>query len=618
VRISHKSLPCQTTQAPLRAYSLAPGFNVAVQVEQVMQSLGVFRGPRWSGFLASVVFLCAFGPTAAFAANLAPKISGAPSTWVYVGSQYSFRPTASDPEGATLRFSIANKPAWATFSASTGRLYGTPSAVGLWKGIRISVSDGAITRTLPGFSIRAVSRNNLPPTISGAPPTSASVGVGYAFRPTTSDPNGDPLVFSITNRPSWASFSSVTGRLAGTPTASHVGTYSNITISASDGGNHVNLPAFSITVKGAVANTPPVISGSPATSVTAGSAYAFQPSASDANGDALTFSITNKPSWATFSASTGRLSGTPAATNVGAYANIVIRVSDGKVSASLPAFSINVAAAANRAPTITGAPATTVTAGQAYSFRPTASDPDGGTLGFSIANRPSWATFSTSTGQLSGTPASANVGSYANIVITVSDGKASASLPAFTLTVSAAPNGAPTISGSPARSVNAGAAYTFRPTASDPNGDALTFSIANKPSWATFSTSTGQLSGTPSATSVGSYPNIVISVSDGKASASLAAFAINVVQTSIGSAAISWTPPTQNTDGSALTNLAGYRIQYGPSATMLTQSVQIANAGLTAYVIENLSPGTYYFAVRAYTTSGSESANSNVATKIVQ
>ena len=74
----------------------------------------------------------------------------------------------------------------------------------------------------------------------------------------------------------------------------------------------------------------------------------------------------------------------------------------------------------------------------------------------------------------------------------------------------------------------------------------------------------------------------------------------------------------QNTDGSSLTNLAGYRIYYGTSPSALTQTIQVANAGLTSYVVENLSPGTYYFAVRAYTSGGAESANSNVATKIVQ
>ena len=79
-----------------------------------------------------------------------------------------------------------------------------------------------------------------------------------------------------------------------------------------------------------------------------------------------------------------------------------------------------------------------------------------------------------------------------------------------------------------------------------------------------------------------------------------------------------WTAPTQNTDGSALTNLAGFRIYYGTSSTALTQIVQIANPSVSTYVVEGLSPTTYYFAVRAYTSSGAESVNSNVATKVMQ
>lgn len=82
-----------------------------------------------------------------------------------------------------------------------------------------------------------------------------------------------------------------------------------------------------------------------------------------------------------------------------------------------------------------------------------------------------------------------------------------------------------------------------------------------------------------------------------------------------GSTTLSWTPPTQNTDGSTLTNLAGYRIAYGTSATALTQTIQVANAGISSYVVNGLAPGTYYFAVRSYSSSGSESANSNVASK---
>ncbi len=143
-----------------------------------------------------------------------------------------------------------------------------------------------------------------------------------------------------------------------------------------------------------------------------------------------------------------------------------------------------------------------------------ASDPDGNILIFSITNPPSWATFSTSTGQLTGTPTGANVGTTANITITVSDGVLSAALPVFSITVSTAPNRAPTISGTPPTTVQATTAYSFTPTASDPDGQTLTFSIANPPSWATFNTATGQLAGTPPG--AGTYSNIIITVSDGR------------------------------------------------------------------------------------------------------
>ena len=272
----------------------------------------------------------------------------------------------------------------------------------------------------------------------------------------------------------------------------------------------------------------------------------------------------------------------------------------------------------NLPPTLSGTPATTVRINTTYDFRPSASDPEGRTLTFSIVNRPSWASFSGSSGRLLGYPKSA--GSWSNIVIRVSDGVNVTSLPAFSITATSTTtaNRAPVISGTPVRSLNAGSAYSFRPTASDPDGNALGFSIQNRPSWATFNTATGQLSGTPSASQVGTYSNIVISVSDGQATTALAAFSISVVDVSNGGAQLSWTAPTSNSDGSALTNLAGYRISYGTSASAMTQTVQVSNPGVTAYTVDNLSPGTYYFAVRAYTSNGTESGNSNVTSKVIQ
>ena len=85
----------------------------------------------------------------------------------------------------------------------------------------------------------------------------------------------------------------------------------------SDGTLTASLPAFTVTVSAAITDAPPTINGSPATSVSAGSAYSFTPSASDPEGNALTFSIQNQPSWANFNSGTGELFGTPVAANIG-------------------------------------------------------------------------------------------------------------------------------------------------------------------------------------------------------------------------------------------------------------------------------------------------------------
>ena len=162
-----------------------------------------------------------------------------------------------------------------------------------------------------------------------------------------------------------------------------------------------------------------------------------------------------------------------------------------------------------------------------------------------------------------------------------------------------------------------GNAYSFRPSASDPDGDTLTYSVANLPGWASFNSSTGRLNGTPSAADVGTYTNITISVSDGTANASLAAFSIQVVGTATGSATLTWTPPTQNTDGSPLTNLAGYRIHWGTAQNNLTNAVTVDNPGLASYFVDQLTPATWFFAVTAVNTAGMESDYSNVASKQV-
>src|SRR5688500_1681413 len=89
-------------------------------------------------------------------------------------------------------------------------------------------------------------------------------------------------------------------------------------------------------------NTAPAISGNPTTAAVTGRAWSFTPTATDANGDTITFEIQNRPAWATFDTATGRLSGTPSASTVGSFANVVISATDGTCGSSLPPLWINV------------------------------------------------------------------------------------------------------------------------------------------------------------------------------------------------------------------------------------------------------------------------------------
>jgi hypothetical protein len=178
-------------------------------------------------------------------------------------------------------------------------------------------------------------------------------------------------------------------------------------------------------------------------------------------------------------------------------------------------------------------------------------------------------------------------------------------------------NRAPTIAGSPGAAVLQGEFYEFLPQAEDADGDELQFSIARKPEWAKFDPASGRLWGTPAEKDVGNFTNIRISVSDGTDSSALGAFDLSVDPIALGSATLSWNPPTDNIDGSALTDLTGYRIYYGRNKQQLNRSVVIDNPGLTRYVVENLPPARWHFRMTSVNSTGLESPRSQLVSKTI-
>jgi hypothetical protein len=180
-----------------------------------------------------------------------------------------------------------------------------------------------------------------------------------------------------------------------------------------------------------------------------------------------------------------------------------------------------------------------------------------------------------------------------------------------------APGAAPVeLTGTPATSITTGQDYMFQPKVAQ-GGGVVTFKIQGQPTWATFDTDTGVLTGMPATANVGTTGKITITGTNGSSSASIGPFTIVVkapgtAPTTAGSATLTWAPPTENTDGTPITGLTGYHIYYGTSASALTTTITITSAAETSYVVSGLAPGTYYFAVDAYNSAAVDSAQSNV------
>jgi hypothetical protein len=166
------------------------------------------------------------------------------------------------------------------------------------------------------------------------------------------------------------------------------------------------------------------------------------------------------------------------------------------------------------------------------------------------------------------------------------------------------------ISGVAVTQAQVGQQYSFTPSVKAAVAASVGFSISNKPNWASFNTTTGELMGTPTSADVGTDAGIAITASTGSSSASLPAFTITVTQA--GAVVLSWQAPTTNTDGSPLSDLAGYTINYGTSQWLLNESATVANASATSYTFQNLSPGTWYFTVSTYNSTGAEGLPSDM------
>lgn len=282
--------------------------------------------------------------------------------------------------------------------------------------------------------------SNNQPTIGGSPPSSVEEDTAYSFTPTASDVDPyDVLVFSIQNKPSWATLNTKTGQLSGTPGSQHIGAFNNIIISVTDGlSAPVSLPAFTITVTSAAQSLPEGTWDASFPQTNGAGPYDFE----SVEGTEKRWNILDE-GWFTPAPGYG-VSFTKGAgswpTGWDVSGNELVMGANAVALASAQGLSITATTVetANAPPAFTSNPVLNASANNIYTYNVTVTDADQDSITLTAPTLPSWLSLtnvSGGTGTLTGTPGDGDAGSNA-VVLQATDGINPAVQQSFNVAVS--------------------------------------------------------------------------------------------------------------------------------------------------------------------------------------
>ncbi|MGB0712374.1 MAG: putative Ig domain-containing protein, partial [Gammaproteobacteria bacterium] len=430
--------------------------------------------------------------------NEAPEIVSTPATLVRLDSVWFYNVLANDPEGFPVEVSLDEAPEGMSVDANGLVSWNTVArSLGSYS-VAVRAEDPLGAATVQNFELALVeNRPNTAPSITTTPGTSAVAGREYAYDPIATDPEADALTWRLDASPTGMSLSPDSGALRWTPRIDQVGTHT-VELSVIDSESASSLQEFEIVVH--PVNTAPLIASAPPTTVAAEAAYNYIVAATDAEGDAVVFTLVNGPAGMLLDSNSGLLTWLPELGDVGTHA-IEILASDGFGGSARQLFDLEVVDTTPNEPArITSTPALAAQAGLLYSYQLTAEDPESQPLTFSLESGPAGMTLNATGGLVEWQPGTAQAGPN-SVELWVTDSAGNVSYQSFTVTV-LLENANPAILSAPTGPATVGLPYVYEVVANDPDGDSLQYRIVAGPDEMTIR-SDGRITWTPSIGDVG-------------------------------------------------------------------------------------------------------------------
>lgn len=411
--------------------------------------------------------------------NEVPVVTSEPPATGYVDSVYRYQVVASDPEGASLTYSLDEAPDGVAINNS-GNLNWIPSAgqAGEHR-ISVRVTDERGATATQAFTV-TVSATNQRPVIESVPPQGARIDQPYHYDANASDPDGDVLTYVLSQAPSGMSIDSSTGSIQWTPGESQEGTVP-VRLDVSDGRGGQTSQTFEIQVSRD--NTAPTIVSAPETVTEPDTEYVYQAQANDPDGDPLTFSLEAAPSGMTVDADSGLVLWTPGENQTGEH-SVALRVSDSEGGQNTQSFNL-VVTDDNKAPVIESAPVTSARVDEPYQYEVQAADPDGDDLEYRLLEAPGGMAIDAQSGTLSWTPGAAQEGSF-TVDLVVNDPAGETASQRFTVEVTKEGE-PPYLANKPAERAEVGEEYRFKVLAVDFEGNTASVELASGPDGMTLS-----------------------------------------------------------------------------------------------------------------------------------